>query len=125
MKSGISILLVLVYFSTLFVPMNPVIHYVLHKKYYKEILCVNRANPRNCCQGKCQLKKEISQNEKSGDKTTAIPIPKIQTENISICLLLNTIFDFNMKLKSGSLISYVDPFLKVIYPQLLSPPPKL
>lgn len=104
--------------------MNPVIHYVIHKKYYKEILCVKRNIPGNCCEGKCQLKKEIADTEKSQDRTATIPIPKLQIENLFFCLLKNPFFDLLLTVKSGSLISYVDPFLKIIYLRLLTPPPK-
>jgi hypothetical protein len=104
--------------------MNPIVHYVLHKKYYKEILCVNRNIPGNCCEGKCQLKKEIADAEKSQDRTPAIPIPKLQTENLFFCLLKNPCVDLLLKVKSESLISYIDPLPKIIYLNLLTPPPK-
>ncbi len=104
--------------------MNPVIHYVIHKKYYKEILCVKRNIPGNCCEGKCQLKKEISKTEKTNENPTAIPIPKVQIENNYFCLIQDFDLTYKMFGKSKSLIIFKDIFVKIVYPDLTTPPPK-
>lgn len=104
--------------------MNPVIHYVIHKKYYREILCIKRNIPGNCCEGKCQLKKEIAETDKTPERSSAVPIPKVQIENIYFCLLQDFDMTYKISGKSNSLIDFKDIFIKRVYPDLTTPPPK-
>ncbi|MGZ4043471.1 MAG: hypothetical protein ACXVO9_09730 [Bacteroidia bacterium] len=46
-----------------------VINYERNKVYIAENLCVNRDEPESCCEGKCELKKQLDQD----DKNEAIP----------------------------------------------------
>lgn len=44
------------------------INYVSNKAYYAQELCVNKDEPESCCEGKCELKKELDAvDAQSGD----------------------------------------------------------
>ncbi len=42
--------------------------YNLNKEYISKTLCVNRATPKSCCEGKCYLKKTLKAQEKQEQK---------------------------------------------------------
>jgi hypothetical protein len=104
--------------------MNPVIHYVFHKKYYKDILCVKRNIPGNCCEGKCQLKKEIKVSEESPANNTAIPLPKIQNEIFSVCLVAEIGVINSISYIGLSNIHYITRFIEKIFISVITPPPR-
>lgn len=85
---------IIVIFSTILLarPIVPVIEYFINYDYIKNVLCINKDNPENDCNGKCHLQKQLSDvakenNEKSPLKTTT-------TEEVSI-LFSQEISPFN------------------------------
>jgi hypothetical protein len=44
-----------------------VLKFNANKEYIAKNLCVNRNKPKSCCEGKCELKKQLEENDK---KTT-------------------------------------------------------
>ena len=58
-------------------PVLPVVDYIVNYEYITKVLCVNKAQPKLKCNGKCHLMKELakaSESEKpiSSDKKTMI-----------------------------------------------------
>lgn len=109
----------------LFIPLNPVIHYILHKKYYAEVLCKNKDKPMMHCNGKCHLKKELKeQEETSNNPNNPIPVPKTNKEIYPV-LLNNQIqlFDFTALAKQDN-IPYLTPFIEDIFIDIITPPPE-
>lgn len=46
-------------------------NYISNKNYYAQELCVNKDEPESCCEGKCELKKELdAMDSQSGDAAT-------------------------------------------------------
>lgn len=41
-----------------------VINYQVNKEYIAKNLCVNRDKPKSCCEGKCELKKQLDEEDK-------------------------------------------------------------
>jgi len=124
LKKKLSILLILLYSTVLFIPMNPVIHYLLHKKYYSEVLCENKDKPGMHCNGKCHLKKELKEKENNqNNPNSPVPIPNTSKEKYPV--LIN-IFTENIILKKLSKYSmiYLFPFIKDIYIEIIVPPPE-
>jgi hypothetical protein len=95
-------------------PILPYIEYYTFRQYIIKNLCVNRNNPKNCCQGKCYLEKKVKEANKTEDKDTKAPLIKktetfpyiiptrinfgnhyIQTANHS--LFINIIYGFLFK----------------------------
>lgn len=69
MKIAISILLlVLLSFQVMFKTFL-VIDYRINKAYIAANLCENKAKPQMQCEGKCHLKKQITQSEEAESKT--------------------------------------------------------
>jgi hypothetical protein len=86
------------------------LHYEIYKSYYAQVLCVNKNKPMLHCNGHCQLKKELKEEE----KRSSLPFSNIKyekeillysqpTENYTV--LLNT----EGKLQHTSLYSEVVP----------------
>lgn len=69
MKIAVSIsLLLLLSFQVMFKTFL-VIDYRVNKAYVAANLCVNKATPQMQCEGKCHLKKQITQSEEAESKT--------------------------------------------------------
>ncbi|MBS1658072.1 MAG: hypothetical protein JST18_08255 [Bacteroidetes bacterium] len=49
------------------------LHYELEKDYYSQVLCINKEKPSLHCEGKCQLRKELEQEEKN-EQNPAVPL---------------------------------------------------
>ncbi len=64
MKVFISIALV---FSFLFQNISKliiVVNFQINREYISKNLCVNRDKPKSCCEGKCELKKQLDEDDK-------------------------------------------------------------
>jgi len=48
------------------------LNYLVHKSYYAKELCVKRSIKGNCCQGKCQVKKQLH-NADEQEKKSNLP----------------------------------------------------
>ena len=106
--------------------MNPVIHYVLHKKYYATELCKNRKKPMMKCHGKCHLKKEIlEENRMSGEKEKSLPIVRNNRVKEPVYLICERIFRIeNLHFNDNDFI-YLEKYIQLIYIEVLKPPPKI
>jgi len=106
------------------VPINPVIHYVLHKKYYAEVLCENKDKPKMHCNGKCHLKKELKQaQQESENPNNPIPIPKTNKE-IFPAILEKYVVTKEFELFNDFKLYFVQFYYKDIYIEILTPPPE-
>jgi hypothetical protein len=77
MQQRINILLLLtVILSFTLRPVFPWVEYALNKRYIASQLCVQRAIPKNHCQGKCHLRKRIAQAEQTDTTTDTSPKPQ-------------------------------------------------
>ena len=63
-------------------PVYPYIHYAWNKEYIAKYLCINKDKPELQCNGKCHLKKELSEQRKE-EKGPAFPF-KISYESIQL-----------------------------------------
>jgi hypothetical protein len=71
-------------------PIMPYIEYALNKDFIAKNLCVNKEKPKNCCQGKCHLAKEVKKNLESNDDKEKNSNKKIQNEEVKEFLSVNT-----------------------------------
>lgn len=64
-------------------PVLPYIEYAVNKEYIAKNLCINRADPHNCCEGKCYLEEEIKKSNDTGnDPLEKDGNKKIQNEDV-------------------------------------------
>ncbi len=68
-------------------PILPYIEYAVFKDYIAKNLCVNRDKPKNCCQGKCHLKKQIEKNSETSDTEEKSPNRKISGQEVQDFLI--------------------------------------
>jgi hypothetical protein len=64
---GYSIFFLVVLTSYLMRPLLPFVEYAVNNDYIVKNLCVNRDNPKSCCNGRCHLKKELAKSDESED----------------------------------------------------------
>lgn len=88
------------------------------------MLCVKRYIPGNCCEGKCQLKKEISASEDNSRSNSTIPLPKNQNEVFSVFFLIGKGIISSMIFISDSNIEYINKSVKKIFIAIITPPPR-
>jgi hypothetical protein len=48
-------------------PLLPFVEYAINKDYISKNICINRNNPRNCCQGKCYLDEQLKKSAEAAD----------------------------------------------------------
>ena len=60
-----------------------VLDFQLNKNYIASALCVNRDKPRNCCHGKCFLKKQLQKEDDQGK--SGIPVSKDKSDVSLYC----------------------------------------
>ena len=60
-------------------PVLPFIEYYTFKEYIVNNLCINRNNPKSCCEGKCYLEKRIKENnsDNSTEKQNSV-VPQLK-----------------------------------------------
>jgi len=75
------ILLVVVVFYIIR-PVMPYIEYAVNKEYIAKYLCINRAEPHGCCEGKCYLEKEIKKSNDLNDPKDTSSNKKVQYEDV-------------------------------------------
>jgi hypothetical protein len=69
MKYLVTILLMWLIALQTFSKMLIIMGYRWNKDYISKTLCVNRANPKSCCRGKCFLNKKLVQDENPASAT--------------------------------------------------------
>lgn len=79
---GYSIFFLFVLTTYLIRPLLPFVEYEMNKDYIVKNLCVNRDNPKSCCNGICHLKKELAKSDESEDSTTNNHSKKTQTQPV-------------------------------------------
>ncbi|HHH54434.1 MAG TPA: hypothetical protein ENK91_12305 [Bacteroidetes bacterium] len=63
----------------------------MHKKYYAEVLCENKDKPMMHCNGKCHLKKEIKEAERTAENpNNPVPLPSSTQEKFPALLNNNS-----------------------------------
>jgi hypothetical protein len=102
--------------------MNSVIHYVIHKDFYKNVLCFNKNVPNSCCHGKCQLKNDIKNSDDTG--SNPISIPRFQNKENFVFNLDKTDLDFPENFNNKKSIFFVILIFNLIFIDLPTPPPK-
>jgi hypothetical protein len=97
-----------------------VINYAINKEYIAKNLCINRDKPESCCEGKCELKKNLDEAEKK--ENGPINLPKDKTEVLFFSDLDNSVFELfpilltvNDNFQSGN--------LKAVSFSVFHPPP--
>ncbi len=53
-----------------------VLNYVIQKDYFAKELCEKKSIPGNCCKGKCELYKEIKEDNKREGGSSPLVLPK-------------------------------------------------
>lgn len=76
----INVFFIVIYISSVFMPIIPLIEYAINYNYIAEVLCENKDIPQTTCSGKCYLKKQVKisiekkiPNKKENSKTNYIP----------------------------------------------------
>jgi len=65
LQKNISILLLLLYLTTILRSWIPITYYIIKYDYVAEVLCINQNKPEMNCNGQCYLSKEL---EKQSEK---------------------------------------------------------
>ena len=60
-------LVVIIALALFFKPLLPVAEYIINYDYITKVLCINKAQPKLQCNGKCHLMKELA-NESENEK---------------------------------------------------------
>ncbi len=102
--------------------MNAVIHYVIHKDFYKNVLCVNKNVPNSCCHGKCQLKNDIKKSDDTNSKPVSLPRFQIKENSDYNLDKTDLVFPENFNYKKS--IIFVGLIVNLIFLDLPTPPPK-
>lgn len=68
-------------------PLLPYIEYAVFKDYIAKNLCINRDNPRSCCQGKCHLKKQIERTSETSETENKGSNKKVLSQEISVDII--------------------------------------
>lgn len=58
-----------------------VINYQVNKEFIAKNLCVNRDKPKSCCEGKCELKKQLDEEDKKENIPTSTFKDKFEKQN--------------------------------------------
>ncbi len=77
MKKGIAILLTLVFISQIIAKIAVISYYHANKTYIANTLCINKSNPRSCCEGSCFLNDKLSKTEEPATKKLPTTIKDI------------------------------------------------
>lgn len=68
-------------------PLLPYIEYAVFKDYIAKNLCINRDNPKSCCQGKCHLKKQIERTSETSETENKGSNKKVSSQEISVDII--------------------------------------
>jgi len=95
-----SIFLLVILTGYILRPILPFVEYALNKDYIVRNLCINRDNPKSCCQGKCHLKKQLAKSDNTNESESTDSNKKIQNqENIEfLSIQLRRFIPFEIKL---------------------------
>lgn len=101
----------------------PFFNYAINYSYIAEVLCINKENEVLKCNGKCQLTKEILENEREG--TSEYPQPIF--EKLTTLFLENQEFPEWQKLSYTTKPVFNNPkdFYNNNFNKPLLPPPKM
>lgn len=74
MGRSISMLILFCYLFMIVQPAIPILKYLVQKDYYANTLCENKSRPSLKCEGKCALKKQITQSENNKSQQQSAPV---------------------------------------------------
>lgn len=114
MRTG-GIILFLIMAVYILRPVYPYIHYAWKKDYIAKYLCINKDKPELQCNGKCHLKKELSEQRKD-EKGPAFPF-KISNESIQLWHH-RVIFDMQFDKFAKSVLNHY-PVYRINYQYIL------
>jgi len=77
------------------------LHYEIYKSYYAQVLCVNKSKPMLHCNGHCQLKKEMKEEE----KRSSLPYSNIKYEK-EVLLYNQVIQNYTASLNTECLLQH-------------------
>jgi hypothetical protein len=97
------------------------INFKINQEYIAENLCVNKDEPESCCEGKCQLEKELIKEEKK-EKTPSAPNLKEKHEAFPCVLAVKKILFYNNK-PSKHFTFYITNYSLAISNSIFHPPP--
>ena len=97
------------------------INFKINQEYIAENLCVNKDEPKSCCEGKCQLEKELIKEEKK-EKTPNAQNGKEKQETFPCVLTVKKILFYNFKPTKHSTI-YIANYSLAISNSIFHPPP--
>jgi hypothetical protein len=96
-----------------------VLNYQINKDFISKNLCVNRDEPDSCCHGKCELKKQLDEDEKrQNDATTN----KDKFEKEQLCQAWRSNF-FNANVKADLIITSQTQKPLQFFNSVFHPPP--
>ncbi len=115
---------ILFFFSAILVlhPVLPFIEYYSFREYIAENLCINRNNPRSCCEGKCYLEKRVKENApdptQEKQNPAADPVKRIEynlpvVNNFCFCVSA-------LQVEFG----YLNPLYRVMVSKTIFQPPQ-
>jgi hypothetical protein len=96
-----------------------ILKFEMNRDYISKNLCVKKDEIKNCCKGKCQLKKEIEKDEKNNPSLPANNLKeKVEVQYFSAIKKIN-FFSRSKKTELNSpylLSEYVSPHFSVFHP---------
>lgn len=97
MKTGYSILFVLIISVSSIYKLVVLMNYYFDKTDFIQTYCVNKDRKELCCKGKCYLIKQISEYQNTSDAN--IPKNNLLTEELFDCILNYTINEQNFNIE--------------------------
>ena len=75
---------VLLYFIAMLRPIAPFVEYAINYDYIAKVLCINKDKPELKCNGKCQLMKQLEQQEEEDFKSLRIAMEEYPIGFVSV-----------------------------------------
>lgn len=99
-----------------------VINFQINKDYIAKNLCINRNKPKSCCEGKCELKKQLDEEDKKENLPTTSLKDKFEKENYYVPGL-NILANHMQEIEPNFI--YLAPITTSNFRQVFHPPPFL
>jgi hypothetical protein len=102
----------------------PFIEYALNKEYIAKNLCINRDKPKNCCQGKCHLKKQLAKSDETSDTAKNESSQKPHKTQIDEFLKSQLCIDGDLAVVSRRFPVYLQPQVPIRFTSSIFVPPQ-
>ena len=97
-----------------------VVNFQINREFIAKNLCVNRNKPKSCCKGKCELKKQLDEEDKKENFPAAAFKDQYEKQNYYRPAL--SVFAIS-EIGNQSQFTYIDQCGRLVSSGLFHPPP--